>query len=56
MKKIFIFFFLLSCSSTESNLSQNITKFDFNKNLTFNDFKKMIIQYSKEAPYPNIDD
>ena len=52
MKKIFfiILIFLSSCSSTMIKKDVN-----FSENLTFEDFKIKLDEYSKNNDYPNID-
>ena len=52
MKKLLILFFLASCVSPKVNVS---TSFDFDKDLSFEDFNELIIEYAKTSPYPNID-
>ena len=54
MKKLLILLFLVSCSSLNSNSNNNNIKLDFNDNLSFDEFKKLLIQSSKKRPYPNI--
>ena len=55
MKKLLIFFFLVSCVSTNSNLESNTKKLDFNTDLNFEDFNELLIEYAKTSSYPNID-
>ena len=55
MKKIFILFFLASCVSPNLNVDTNKTKLNFDDNLSFKEFKQLLIQYAKTSPYPNID-
>jgi len=55
MKKLFILFFIVSCVSPNPNLNSKNTKFDFNDDLSFEDFKILLIEYAKTSPYPNID-
>ena len=47
---IIIILFLTSCSS---NLSKK--DFNFSNKMSFDDFKKRLIEYSETNPYPNID-
>jgi len=54
MKKLFVFFFLVSCSSPITSNKNNIA-LDFNDNLTFDEFSELLIKYAKTSPYPNID-
>jgi len=55
MKKLLILFFLASCVASNSNLSSNNTKLSFDKDLTFDEFNELLIEYVKTSPYPNID-
>ena len=55
MKKFFFFIFLTSCSSLNSNYSVNNQNFSLNKNLSFDEFKQLVIEYAKSSPYPDID-
>ena len=56
MKKIIILiFFLTSCSAqVEKNLSQK--SYDFSQDITFEEFKLKLNEYSKKSPYPKIDE
>ncbi len=57
-------FILSHCSiDTKSGLWENInyvkdernkSELDFNKNLSFDDFKKNVVLYGKKSHYPNI--
>jgi len=55
MKKLLILFFLASCVSPKINVNPISTSLDFDKNLSFEDFNELIIEYAKRSPYPNID-
>ena len=55
MKKLLIFFFLISCASPNQNVKTINTKLDFNDELSFDDFNKLLIEYVKTGQYPNID-
>ena len=55
MKKLLILFFLASCTSPNSNISTNNTKLNFDKDLRFDEFNQLLIDYFKRTPYPNID-
>ena len=55
MKKLLILLFLVSCTSPNQIINPSNTTLDFNDNLSFDEFKKLLIQYSKKSPYPNID-
>ena len=48
---LLILFFLVSCNS--NNVRND---FNFDNNMSFNDFKLKLEEYSKNNPYPKIDD
>ncbi len=50
MKKIFFLIFLTACSSNKLN---NNT-FNFDMNLTYDEFKIFLKEYDKNKGYPNI--
>ena len=54
MKKLILFFFLTSCSSSNLNNSLDNEILDFNKNLTFNEFINLLEEYNKISSYPDI--
>jgi hypothetical protein len=54
MKKVFFLFFLISCSSPNSNFSSNNSELFFDEILSFVDFKRLLIEYAEKSPYPNI--
>ena len=51
MKKIIFLIFLTACTS--KNVNNNIL--DFNMDLTFDEFKILLEEYSKKKGYPDID-
>ena len=55
MKKLLILFFLMSCASPIQNVKTINPKLDFNNDLSFDDFNKLLIEYIKISPFPNID-
>ena len=55
MKRLIILLFLASCVSPNSNIDANNTMLNFNDNLSFDEFKLLLIQYAETSPYPNID-
>ena len=60
MKKFILFLFLISCSSnsftnTNSNNNKNVS-LDFKKNLTFIEFKSLLIKYNEISGYPNLNE
>ena len=54
MKKLFLLIFLTSCIS-QNDIFRNNNTLDFNKDLSFEEFNKLLIKYSELNPYPNID-
>ena len=54
MKRLFLFLFLISCSSPNSNYITKNKILDFNDNLTFDQFNELLIEYAKLTPYPDI--
>ena len=55
MKKLFLFIFLISCASPNSNYNVNNEVLDFDKDLTFDEFNILLIKYAETSTYPNID-
>tara|TARA_B110000967_G_scaffold12864_1_gene12438 strand:+ start:318 stop:488 length:171 start_codon:yes stop_codon:yes gene_type:complete len=55
MKKLLILFFLASCVAPSTNVKTSSNKLDFNGDLNFAEFNKLLIEYAKTSPYPNID-
>ena len=55
MKKLLILFFLASCVTPRIDFNTNSNKLDFNDDLNFAEFNKLLIEYAKTSPYPNID-
>jgi len=55
MKKLFFFVFLISCSPLNTNHDVSNQTLDFDKDLTFDEFDRLLIEYVKISPYPNID-
>ena len=55
MKKILLkfIFFLTSCSSQD--MTKNDLNFNFDGEMTLEEFKIKLDEYSKKKPYPNID-
>ena len=54
MKKLLLLFFLLSCTSNDLTKETDIPAINFNDNLSFENFKKKLIQYAETNPYPDI--
>ena len=56
MKKYLLIFFLLtSCSIKSPEAKNNVQNIIFSENLTLEEFKIKLEEYSKFSPYPNID-
>ena len=51
MKKIVLFFLLTAC--TTNHLENEVLNFD--RDLSFQEFKKLLIKYTKNTKYPDID-
>jgi len=51
MKKIVLFFLLTAC--TANHLEIEVLNFD--RDLSFQEFKKLLIKYTKNNKYPDID-
>jgi hypothetical protein len=51
MKKLILLLFLSSC--TTQNFNE--THLKFNDDLTFDEFNNLLMQYSNQKPYPDID-
>jgi hypothetical protein len=56
VKKLFFLFFLASCSLPNSTISSDKTKLNFDDNLNFEEFNKLLIQYGNSNSYPDIDE
>ena len=54
MKKLFFLFFLTACSinNTNNNLSNEVL--DFNRELSFKEFKILVDKYNNISKYPDI--
>tara|TARA_B110001450_G_scaffold70981_1_gene67258 strand:+ start:642 stop:812 length:171 start_codon:yes stop_codon:yes gene_type:complete len=55
MKKLLILFFLVSCTSPNSNISSKNTKLNFDNDPSFEEFKLLVNEYAIKNPYPDID-
>ena len=55
MKKLLLFLFIISCSLPNSNINVNNQILDFDKDLTFDEFDRLLIKYVEISSYPNID-
>jgi|TARA_B110001452_G_C14941642_1_gene329306 hypothetical protein len=56
MRKLFLFLFLMSCASPNSNEIIKIEVLDFDKELTFVEFNNLLTKYAEINPYPNIEE
>ena len=55
MKGLFLFLFLISCALPNANTKIKDKDLNFNEDLTFNEFKELLIKYARKNPYHNID-
>ncbi len=56
MKKILIIFIFISgCSTNKNELSNNFFDIQYSENLSFEEFQIKLEEYTKNSPYPNID-
>jgi len=55
MKKILIFLFFVSCASPNTNDNLNNNVFNFDENLSFSEYKMLLIKYNNISEYPDID-
>ena len=55
MKKILFLLFLTGCSTGNTNTVSSNKIFDFNNDLTFNEYKSLLKEYSKIKEFPDID-
>ena len=54
MKKLLILAFLTSCVAPSTDVNRSSTKLDFKDDLNLAEFNKLLIEYAKTSPYPNI--
>tara|TARA_Y100000817_G_C16556344_1_gene411117 strand:+ start:117 stop:287 length:171 start_codon:yes stop_codon:yes gene_type:complete len=54
MKKFIFLLFLVSCSAKNVDKNSNNEFFDFNMDLNFEEFEKLLIKYDKAKGYPDI--
>ena len=55
MKKLLILFFSASYVAPNLNVNVSNLKFNFDDNLSFDEFNQHLIQYTESSSYPNID-
>ena len=54
---ILLLFFLQNCSTTASNNNDKGLKIDIYENdMTYEKFKKIVIDYAEKAPFPQLTD
>ena len=54
MKKLFFLFLLTACSSSNMSSDLNNKVLDFNRELSFEEFKVLVDKYSNISKYPGI--
>ena len=54
MKKLFFLFFLTACSLSNTNNDLNNEILDFDKELSFEEFKVLVDKYNSISNYPDI--
>ena len=52
---LLIFFFLIGCSSNQNGINNNLIDFNYDENLSFEEFKIKLEAYAINNPYPNIE-
>ena len=56
MRKIILIFFLITgCSYDQTKKINNISQIEFSDNLTIEEFKIKLEEYTANSTYPNID-
>ena len=55
LRKILILFFLMSCSTPNSQNELGSDSLNFDNKLTFNEFNELLEEYAKISPYPDLD-
>ena len=54
MKKLFFLFFLAACSANNTSNDLNNEILDFDKELSFEEFKVLVDKYNNISKYPDI--
>ena len=54
MKKLFFLFLLVACSSNNTSSDLNNEVLNFNRELSFEEFKVMLDKYNNISKYPDI--
>ena len=55
MKKLFFLFLLTACSSNNTSNDLNNKVLDFDKDLSFEEFRVLLDKYNNISKYPDID-
>ena len=55
MKKLFFLFLLTTCSSNNMSNDLNNEVLDFDRELTFEEFRVLVDKYNNISKYPDID-
>ena len=55
MKKLFFLFLLTACSSNNMSNDLNNEVLDFDRELTFKEFRVLVDKYNNISKYPDID-
>ena len=53
---LIIFLFLIGCSTNQNKVNNNLVDFNYDEDLSFEEFKIKLEVYAINNPYPNIDD
>ena len=57
MKKLILIFLIISgCTFNQSKISKNNSNINFSDDLSLEEFKIKLEEYSKNSSYPNIDE
>jgi hypothetical protein len=54
LRKILILFFLMSCSTPNSQNELGRDSLNFDNKLTFNEFNELLEEYAKISSYPDL--
>ena len=54
LRKILILFFLMSCSTHNSQNELSSDSLNFDNKLTFNEFNELLEEYAKISSYPDL--
>ena len=56
MKKIFLLKLILLLGCSQNIVNKNHDNLDISNNMSIEEFKTSLIEYSRNNPYPNIDE